>query len=86
MTFRGGGGYPCDVIVQKCMHKPTFLMKIVTLRRGREGFQLNVKMTLSVQTQFAPLIQRVNDDRIDSHSLVHLSVEELASTNSKDYS
>ena len=37
MTFRGGGGYPRDVIVQKCMHKPTFLMKIVTLRRGEGG-------------------------------------------------
>ena len=30
------------------MNKPTFLVKTVTLRRGR-GFQLNVKMTLSVQ-------------------------------------
>ena len=33
MTFRGGGGYPHDVNVQKCMHKTTFLVKTVTLRR-----------------------------------------------------
>ena len=32
-----GRGYPRDVNVQKCMHKPTFLVKIVTLEGGR-GF------------------------------------------------
>ena len=49
---------------------------------GGRGFQLNVKMTLSVQKPVwrCPLIRRVNDDWIDSHSLVHLTVEELAST------
>ena len=29
--------------------KPTFLVKIVTLRRGEEGVQLNVNMMLRVQ-------------------------------------
>ena len=48
MTFRGRG-YPRDVNVQKCMHKPTFLVKTVMLRRWEGGFQLNIKMTLSVQ-------------------------------------
>ena len=46
MTFRGlrgGGGrgvYPCDVKGQKCMGKPTYLVKIVTLRRGEGGYSL----------------------------------------------
>ena len=43
MTFRGGGGYPHDVIVQKCMYKPTFLVKIVTLRRGEGAFSSTSK-------------------------------------------
>ena len=33
MTFRVGGGYPHDVNVQKCMHQPTFLVKIVILEK-----------------------------------------------------
>ena len=41
MTFRG---YSRDVNVQKCMYKPTFLVKIMTLRRGEwEGFSLTSK-------------------------------------------
>ena len=34
MMFRERGVYPRDVNVLKCMHKPTFLLKTVTLRRG----------------------------------------------------
>ena len=37
------------LMVRNVLHKLTFSMNIVALRRGREGFQLNVIITLSIQ-------------------------------------
>ena len=34
MTFKGEGFVHLTLNVQKCVHKPTFLVKIVTLREG----------------------------------------------------
>ena len=32
-----------NISVQKCMHKPTFLVEVVMLRRGEGGFSIMSK-------------------------------------------